>query len=89
VEEAADKSRVPALKLLLDQGLARSTAVRLRSIGMDVVHVAEIGMERASDGEILVRGREEGRVIVTRDADFHAAMSRSRTSMPSVVRGRI
>ncbi|MBI1921575.1 MAG: DUF5615 family PIN-like protein [Geobacter sp.] len=40
-------------KLLLDQGLPRSTAFLLRMRGWDVVHVAEIGLSAAKDLEIL------------------------------------
>jgi predicted nuclease of predicted toxin-antitoxin system len=36
-------------RLLLDQGIARSTASILTGSGWDVVHVADIGMERATD----------------------------------------
>lgn len=77
------------LKLLLDQGLPRSTADHLRAAGFDVVHVGEIGMSRALDEEILVAGRESGRVIVTHDADFHALLAIKGESSPSVLRLRV
>lgn len=40
-------------KLLLDQGLPRSTATILRTAGWDVTHVSEVDMSRATDEEIL------------------------------------
>jgi hypothetical protein len=43
-------------RLLLDQGLPRSTAGLLSQGGWDVVHVSEIGMSRADDREILREG---------------------------------
>jgi predicted nuclease of predicted toxin-antitoxin system len=78
-----------ALKLVLDQGLPRSAAGHLRDAGLDVVHVAEIGMSRALDADILAFGREHARVVVTFDADFHALLAHSGDSEPSVVRLRI
>ncbi len=77
------------MKLLLDQGLARSAATLLRQGGIDAVHVGEIGLSTANDDEILQKGREEGRVIVTLDADFHSLLAFSGAVSPSVIRLRI
>lgn len=65
-------------RLLLDQGLPRSTGVLLAETGWDVIHVSEIGMSRADDGDILKRARSDKRVCVTLDADFHALLATSR-----------
>lgn len=58
------------MKILLDQGLPRSTASLLRQSGIDAVHTSEIGMSRADDQIILDRGRAEDRIVVTLDAEF-------------------
>ena len=60
------------MKLLLDQGLPRTAAALLRQAGIDSVHVGEIGYAAATDASILERARNEERVVVTLDADFHA-----------------
>ena len=44
------------MKLLLDQGLPRSTAELLRQSGLDAVHTGECGLSVASDDEILAAG---------------------------------
>ena len=75
-------------RLLLDQGLPRSTGALLASASWDVVHVAEIGMSRAADLDILNLARSERRVCVTLDADFHALLATSGERDPSVVRIR-
>lgn len=76
------------MKLLLDQGLPRSAAKLLREAGIDTVHVSEIGCSTADDAAILQRGRDEERVVITLDADFHALLALSRATTPSVIRIR-
>ena len=75
-------------RLLLDQGLPRSTGALLAQAGRDVTHVSEIGMSRADDIDILERARTDERVCVTLDADFHALLATSGERGPSVVRVR-
>lgn len=75
-------------RLLLDQGLPRSSAVLLTEAGWDVIHVADIGMSRSDDGEILRHAQAEARVCVTLDADFHALLVTGGERGPSVIRIR-
>lgn len=77
------------MKLLLDQGLPITTAKILRNTGWDVVHTAEVDLSRAKDSEILGVAKQQGRVVVTLDADFHALLVLQGAIMPSVVRIRI
>jgi predicted nuclease of predicted toxin-antitoxin system len=76
------------MKFLLDQGLPRSAAELLRNRHIDAAHVGEVGLASGSDSEILLRGRLEGRVVVTLDADFHTLMALSAATGPSVIRIR-
>jgi predicted nuclease of predicted toxin-antitoxin system len=75
-------------RLLLDQGLPRSTATLLRQAGWDVLHVSEIGMSRADDQDILAHARLQSRVCVTLDADFHTLIATRGAHSPSVIRVR-
>jgi predicted nuclease of predicted toxin-antitoxin system len=75
-------------RLLLDQGLPRSTARHLEPFGIQATHVADIGLSRADDSQIVERARQDGCVIVTLDADFHALIALSGAAEPSVVRIR-
>ncbi len=77
------------MHLLLDQGLPRSAAELLRQAGVDAIHVGEIGMAAAKDSEILEHAKNEGRAVVTLDADFHALLALSSASQPSVIRIRM
>ena len=75
-------------RLLLDQGLPRSTVALLAQAGWDVAHVSDIGMSGANDIDILQQARAEQRVCVTLDADFHALLATSGEPGPSVIRVR-
>jgi predicted nuclease of predicted toxin-antitoxin system len=77
------------MKLLLDQGLPRSAASLLRDANIDTIHVGEIGMSAARDIDILKIAREEGRIVITLDADFHTLLALTEATYPSVIRIRI
>ncbi len=77
------------MKLLLDQGIPRSTAVLLRERGIDAIHVGEIGMATAADEAIIEYARSNGNSVVTLDADFHSLIAVAGASRPSVVRLRV
>jgi predicted nuclease of predicted toxin-antitoxin system len=77
------------IKLLLDQGLPRSAAVTLRESGWDVIHVGEVGLGISSDMGILRYATDQGRTIITLDADFHALLKTTGITTPSVIRFRI
>jgi predicted nuclease of predicted toxin-antitoxin system len=77
------------MKLLLDQGLPRSTVLHLQNHGVDAVHVGDKGLATATDSKILDVGRQEGMAVVTLDADFHALLALSGVTGPSVIRIRI
>ena len=77
------------IKMLLDQGLPRTAADLLRERGWDVQHVSERGMSRAKDAAIIALAREEQRMVVTLDADFHALLAVSGATGPSVLRIRM
>jgi predicted nuclease of predicted toxin-antitoxin system len=76
------------IRLLLDQGLPRSTGAHLSALGWDVIHVGDVGMSQATDDEVLAYARQENRICVTLDADFHALLAISDADGPSVIRVR-
>ena len=77
------------MKLLLDQGLPRSTVTHLAAEGIAAEHVADLGMATAADVAILATARQRQAIVVTLDADFHHLLAASRATSPSVVRIRI
>jgi predicted nuclease of predicted toxin-antitoxin system len=77
------------MKLLLDQGLPRSTVRHLAAVGIAAEHVADLGMATAADVAILAAARRRQAVLITLDADFHQLLAASQSTSPSVVRIRI
>ena len=58
------------MKLLLDENLSRRLVPFLQHDYPGSNQVVLLGMESASDKEVWQKAREDGYVIVTRDADF-------------------
>jgi predicted nuclease of predicted toxin-antitoxin system len=61
------------------------TAELLRGKGIDTVHVSEIGWARAEDTKIIELAQTNDRIIVTLDADYHAAIALTSAPLPSVI----
>lgn len=77
------------MKLLLDQGLPRSTVLHLKDAGIDAEHVGDLNLANSSDAEILDAARQRHAAVVTLDADFHQLLALTRANSPSVIRVRI
>ena len=77
------------MKLLLDMGLARSTAAFLRAQGHDAVHLREQGLQRLSDDHIVQKALAENRIILTHDLDFGRIVALSSKRWPSVITFRL
>ena len=77
------------MRLLLDQGLSRLAVPLLQQAGYDAIHVAQCGLDSASDESILEYARDTKRCVITLDADFHAILARTRAASPSVIRIRV
>ena len=58
------------MKLLLDENLSRRLVPFLQHDYPGSSQVVLLGMQSASDKEVWQKAREDGYVIVTRDADF-------------------
>jgi predicted nuclease of predicted toxin-antitoxin system len=58
------------MKLLLDENLSRRLVPFLQHDYPGTSQVVVLGMEAASDREVWQKAKDDGYVIVTRDADF-------------------
>src|SRR5215208_1783256 len=65
--------------------LSPALAGWLQANGHDGVHAAAIGLNRASDADIIARASAEGRTIVTADLDYPRLLALARALGPSLV----
>jgi len=60
------------MRFLADQDVYASTIRFLQELGHDVVPVAQLGLARAADIDLLRVAHQQTRLFVTRDRDFGA-----------------
>ena len=60
------------MKFLADQDVYGLTVRFLIGLGHDVVPVAQVGLAKADDSELLRVAHQQSRIFVTRDRDFGA-----------------
>jgi predicted nuclease of predicted toxin-antitoxin system len=73
------------VRFLIDMPLSPNLAAWLRSRGHDAVHAVELGLNRASDFDILVRAKEERRTIITADLDYPRLLALAQVTEPSLI----
>lgn len=73
------------MKFLIDMPLPPGLGIRLVEQGHDAVHALKLGLARASDTEILVRARNEQRVVVTADLDYPRLLALTHAEGPAVI----
>jgi len=73
------------VRFLADMGVSRRVAEGLRVAGHDVVHLRDLGLQRASDAEIFRRAAAEHRIVLTFDLDFGEIAARCLGPWASVI----
>ena len=73
------------MKFLADMGISPRSVAFLRDLGVEAVHLHELGLERLPDAEIVTKARREGYVVLTHDLNFDELLALSGTRLPSVV----
>src|ERR1700730_364097 len=53
--------------------------------GHDAVHAAEIGLSRATDEEIVLSAKRDGRTIITADLDYPRLLAITQAIEPSLI----
>ena len=77
------------MKFLADMGISPATVLFLQELGHDAIHLAAQQLYRLPDPEIIIKAREEARIILTHDLDFSALMAASGAKLPSVILFRL
>jgi predicted nuclease of predicted toxin-antitoxin system len=73
------------MKVLLDMPVSSSLVGLLHAHGHEAIHACDIGMERASDREILDVARRDSRIVITADLDFPRILALSSAERPGLV----
>jgi predicted nuclease of predicted toxin-antitoxin system len=73
------------VRFLVDANLSPRLTVALADAGHDAVHVADLGMSRATDTEIVEAADRDDRVIISADTDFGTLLAMSGATRPSVL----
>jgi predicted nuclease of predicted toxin-antitoxin system len=77
------------VKFLADMGISPKTVAFLHTLGHDAVHLAEQGLERLSDRNIVAKARQEGRIVLVHDLGFGELLAASGATLPSVITFRL
>jgi predicted nuclease of predicted toxin-antitoxin system len=77
------------VKFLADMGISPKTVAFLHTLGHDAVHLTEQGLERLSDPDIVVKARQEDRILLVHDLGFGELLAASGTMLPSVITFRL
>lgn len=73
------------MNFVADAGISPRTVEFLREQGHDVVHIRDIGMQRAKDSEILELARSQDRIVLTFDLDFGDLLALGLSDKPSTI----
>ncbi len=77
------------MKFLANMGISPRTVEWLRSQGYDAIRLVEEGLQRLTDEEIVVKARQEERIILTMDLGFGSLLVISGQVLPSVILFRL
>lgn len=73
------------MKVLLDMPVSSSLLDVLHTHGHEGVHAHEIGLDRATDRQLLELARQGSRVIITADLDFPRLLALASASGPGLI----
>ncbi|MCJ2142990.1 DUF5615 family PIN-like protein [Methylobacterium sp. E-066] len=76
------------MKLVVDMNLSMAWIDGLAGQGHDAAHWSTIGLQNAADDVIMEWARVNQAIVLTRDLDFGAALTRQALIAPSVIQLR-
>lgn len=73
------------MRFLADAGVSPKTVEFLKQHGHEAVHVQTLGLQRASDPQLVKRARGDASVVLTFDLDFGEILALGVLDKPSVI----
>ena len=73
------------MRFLANAGISPLTVQFLSELGHDAVHIRTLGLERASDSELVNRARQDSSVLITFDLGFGDILALGVLDKPSVI----
>lgn len=73
------------MKFLADMGVSQTVIMLLQKLNYDAIHLREQKLQRLPDNLIIVKAKDENRVILTFDLDFGDLLAFTGDSLPSVI----
>lgn len=73
------------MKALLDMPVSSSLLSVLEAHGHEGIHAHQIGLDRATDRELLVVARRENRIVITAGLDFPRLLALSSAEGPGLI----
>lgn len=73
------------MKFILDANLSPRLSTELNAAGCNTQHVADFGLLRASDIEIIDFAKKHRAVVITADIDFGKLLMKHRLRKPSII----
>jgi predicted nuclease of predicted toxin-antitoxin system len=73
------------MRFLANAGISPKTVQFLSGLGYDAAHVRALGLERATDLELVNRARTDSSILLTFDLDFGDILALGVLDKPSVI----
>lgn len=73
------------MRFLIDNNLSPQVADRLQAAGHNALHLRDLGLQAATDAEVMARAATDYRVLVSADTDFGTLLARLQAQVPSVL----
>ena len=73
------------MRILADMPIPLRTVDFIRGLGHEALHVADLGMEQASDQDIISAAELHGMSVLTKDLDYGAILATTREVVHGVI----
>src|SRR5687768_13723571 len=73
------------MDFLLDMPVSPSLVKVVESFGFTGIHIADLGLHKSPDSEILQLARDENAIIITADHDFPQLLALSAAEGPGII----